>query len=115
MNSIFLIFYLMTFYKNYILSFNYFIKNDLLKFDNLLNINNTGYDYRFILNENINSNLYNINKKKIFDDLINPNLGTLQKIDIINNNDLFDNHIKGFNIYNGGLFNNTDFNNDFTL
>ena len=64
--------------------------NDIDKFDDLSNIN------------------ININRKRILDALINPDVATLQKIDIINKYNILDDSMK-INIYGGGLLNDYNF------
>ena len=77
-----------------------------------LNLNDTsGFDERYNdidkLEDLSNINI-NINRKRILDALINPNISTLQKIDIINKYNILDDCMK-INMYAGGLFDDFNF------
>ena len=85
-------------------------------FINFIELNNTyvtGLDHRMIIDPtDKQSYLHNINinyhKKRVLDTLISPNVATLQKIEIINKYDIFDDSI-GPNIFAGGLMDDFNF------
>jgi hypothetical protein len=68
---------------------------------------NTGIDYRCLIDkqdsiENRIKIMQFLRKKRVLDALLNENVATLQKIDIIKQNDILDESM-GPNIYAGGL------------
>ena len=77
-----------------------------------LNSNNSsGYDKRFSdidELENLADININIHRKRILDVLINPDLATLQKINIINKYNILNDNLN-INIYAGGLLNDFNF------
>jgi len=77
-----------------------------------LNLNDTsGFDQRYNDTDNLDDLLninINIHRKRILDALINPDVATLQKIDIIKKYNILDHTMKN-NIYAGGLLNDFNF------
>ena len=90
--------------------FNNFLRNNNID----EKMNTTGIDQRPLINIDNDLELMNINinihRKRILDVLINPNVATLQKVDIINKYNIL--YIDN-NIFNGGLLD--DFNFDIEL
>ena len=76
-------------------------KNDTSGIDERPNVYN---DYI----EELSQIYINIHKKRVLDALINPNIATLQKIDIINEYDILPSTMK-INIYEGGLLDDYNF------